>query len=215
MKTPSQPPAYVSRDNVNFYHHIGKPYPTESVCASKSRVLMDLFGCEKSYVVLKSLSSSTAANIESVDATLYRKDSVLALRLRFIDENGASTFSLLPISATNDATISPRFPALDSNMQIEVHFIDHFDNNRLTRVLRLSVLNEQMTKTLVSEYQAQQRAEIDKDTVMVDMKTLLSTPYKHLPKYEIANSQVQILKSKPVDDEQQFMPHTKPVMAVA
>ncbi|CCO46785.1 hypothetical protein VIBNISOn1_190004 [Vibrio nigripulchritudo SOn1] len=195
---------FATRDSVNFFGHLGKPYPTPSVCKSESRCMMSLFKhANRSYVVLKTGDPRQLAQLNEARVSLYRKDSVLAIRLSFNNEDNNPFFSILPFSATLDSVVTPSYPE-DGQMEIEVHFIDYLQSDVLRKVIRIQVNDDTFRKTLVTEYDAQLRAEIPKDLIKLDAKALLSTPYRFLDKYLLVDSSATIVKQDPDEDEPLF-----------
>ncbi len=201
---PSNSTSFVTRDAVNFWAHVGKAYPTPSICKSSSRVLMSLFSHARSYISLKIGDVRQLENITEVKASLYRKDTVTALRLSFNNEAGDPFFSMLPFNASLDSVVSPVFPKNGEPLEIEIHFIDYLNNDILQKVIRIKVDNSVFTDELVKDYSGQLRAEIPKDVIELDAKTLLTTPFHLLDKYFVVDSSATIIKQDREENEPLF-----------
>ncbi|MGD8116870.1 hypothetical protein [Vibrio sp. TRT 29B02] len=202
--TPSNSSSFATRDAVNFWAHVGKAYPTPSVCKSSSRILMSLFSHARAYISLKIGDIRQLENITEVKVSLYRKDSITALRLSFNNEAGDPFFSMLPFNASLDSVVSPVFPKNGQQMEIEIHFIDYLNNNILQKVIRVKVDSLKFSDELVKDYSGQLRAEIPKDVIELDAKTLCTTPFHLLDKYFVVDSSATIIKQDSEENEPLF-----------
>lgn len=195
---------FLPRDKVNFFHHINKVYPTKNVVDSKCRIFMSLFSDSKGYLVLKSGNIPALNDICDVQLALYRKDTMLFLKLRFVTKDESNSFySLLPINALKDAVSHPRYPSSEDGelMQLEIHFLDYLNNDILRKVIRLYINDLDFTQRLVDEYLHQASSDWDLPTMDIDLNAFLSTPYKRIGKYLIAESDCSIEKMEPARRE--------------
>ncbi|MCG9579567.1 hypothetical protein L1D14_25500 [Vibrio tubiashii] len=192
---------FITRDKVNFFAHVGEVYPHKSITEHKSRMLMSLFQTNKAYIVLKTADIRQSTDVSAVSAKLYRKDSMLMLGLSFESKNDRSCFSMLPVNAIRDALVSPNYPSKGQPMEIEVHFIEYLNGDKLNKVLRFSIDDDEFTQKLASEYESQRKSAVDAETMAIDTKVLATMPYVLLDKFLLASSTATIIKDTPIENE--------------
>lgn len=192
---------FISRDEINFYHYIGQPYPEINIAESEGRVFASLFRNKKAYVVLKSADMHKLSDVENVSAELFRKGVMLFVKLNFhTPQSENAIFTVLPIDAKLDDVAFPKYPSDDELMQFEVHLIDYF-TEKLAKVIRFHIEAQDFQQELIDIYKEQKQATYERAIALLDTKAFLNTPFNNLTDFRILTTAASIEQQHPNEYE--------------
>ncbi|MEI8659223.1 hypothetical protein [Vibrio sp. Hal054] len=199
-------PTIISRDKINFFHFIDQVYPSRIITESKSRLLLDMFSGKRNYIVLKVGDVRHLDAIVDIQVSLIKVQSMLFLKTRFLAADETKNFfSTIPVNAKRGAS-NVTYPENGQDLDLEFHFLDHFSHEKLAKVLRVTVTDQDFIATLVNHYQAQLESEIDDETFEIDTKLFLCLPEKRHGEYVIAISTDSVItKALPESNETEFL----------
>lgn len=201
--------SYVSRDRINYFHHVGHGYPELTVANSKHRLMVSLFQHRKCYVIAKVLDPESNKGIRDIELRCYKRGCALFLSGLFINEDSKKNFvTTVPIDPAHSVVDFPLYPEEGELMEFEFHFI-HAISGELLQVTRCVPIDMRFVETLSAEYQELRASRYTHEQYAHQVRQFYWTPEESKSSMLLARTRCTSLKLEPADEEPEFDPFVR------